>query len=303
MWLPGSEEGRNHCPGCDSSELHGPIGNTPGSTMWSSAGTPPMSCPPPWRRQSPEPGDDRCCWEGSCGSCSCIPYSRAKRGGTDHTGTGGALHFRARGGYLFDGRTGPHTGKISINTTRTYLLAGKSNPCRFGKGYNPGGMTGSLLSRIIASDHILLPGSQRGMVWVPIPGSNPGVTATAPVQTLRTIWLPSKDPRTLNEHDALPATHKWPHCLLNSLIPESDQKYIVSSFMSVNDADKLQASLIIEWIDVTQHQDHPILSTPLHFFWVNQTPPLYDNQCMVLFPDWASTCPLEWNRTSNQETL
>ena len=55
--------------------------------------------------------------------------------------------------------------------------------------------------------------------------------------------------------------------------------------MSVTDAGKHQTSLIIEESDVTQHQDCPVSIPPCHFFWVGQTPSLYDNQCIVLSPD------------------
>ena len=44
-------------------------------------------------------------------------------------------------------------------------------------------------------------------------------------------------------------------------------------------------------------------SMPHCFFRVGQTPPLYDNQCMVLFPNLVSTHPLEWNWTSGKVTL
>ena len=44
-WLQRSEEGRNSCPSCGSSELCCVIWNTPRSAMWSHAGALPMSCP------------------------------------------------------------------------------------------------------------------------------------------------------------------------------------------------------------------------------------------------------------------
>ena len=141
-WLPGSEEGGNDCPGHSSPEVCGPIGNSHGSTLWNRAGGLPVSCSSPWRRQSPEPGNVRHCWEGSHGSCSCFclcfPYSRAQRGGTDYpTGTWGVMHLRARRSYPFSGRTGPHMGKISISATRVCPLTCKLNPYRFAKGYTP----------------------------------------------------------------------------------------------------------------------------------------------------------------------
>ena len=45
QWLLGGEEGGNNHTGCGSPELHSPIRNAPRSTMWSDAGTLPVSCP------------------------------------------------------------------------------------------------------------------------------------------------------------------------------------------------------------------------------------------------------------------
>ena len=89
LQLLGSKEGRDSHPGCGSLDLCRLIGNTPRSTIWISAWAPPMSCPPPWRRWSPECGGVGCC-EGSHDSCSCFSYSRGWRGETDPIGTWGA---------------------------------------------------------------------------------------------------------------------------------------------------------------------------------------------------------------------
>ena len=75
----------------------------------------------------------------------------------------------------------------------------------------------SLGSLLVTIPHYPMVG--EGMMWVPILGSNSGITTNAPVQTLRTIWLPSKDPRTLSKHNTLCAIHEWFPLVLNSLTP------------------------------------------------------------------------------------
>ena len=181
------------------------------------------------------------------------------------TGTWGAMHLRDRGSCLFGSRTGPSMGKIFISTIGICPFVCEPNPYRFGIGYTPRGIIRLPLPGDTASDYLPLPISQGVMVWVPILGNNPGIAATAPVQTLRTIWHPSKDPGTLGEHNTLPATHKWLHHSSTPWPPESDWKCIVSSFMSMTDAGKHQASLIIEHSNVTKHQDHPVSIHPSSF--------------------------------------
>ena len=61
LWLLRSEEGRDSCPGCGSSELCCAIWNASRSAMWSGAGGLPMSWPPHWGWQSPELEDVACC--------------------------------------------------------------------------------------------------------------------------------------------------------------------------------------------------------------------------------------------------
>ena len=87
LWLLGSKNGRNDCPGCGSSELHSSIGNALRSTMWSNAGAPPMSCPL-------LEGDGLLNVEmldvavkDPVAPAPASPYSRALRGGTDPTDT------------------------------------------------------------------------------------------------------------------------------------------------------------------------------------------------------------------------
>ena len=195
-------------------------------------------------------------------------------------------------------------GKISTSTTWVCPLTCEPNPYRFGKGYTPRkGTIRSPLPGVTASNYLPLHGSQGGIVSVPILGNSSGIAANAPVWTLRTIWLPSKDPGTLSEHNALPALHEWLHC---SSTPWS-QKVTRNALWVHSCLWLVQVNTRLLWLlsDLMLPNIRIILSpSTLHlFFWVGQKPPLYDNQCMVLFPDGVTTHPLEWNRTSSQVTL
>ena len=89
-----------------------------------------------------------------------------------HINTWGVLHFGARGGCLFGGRTNPHTGLISSKTTRICPLAGNSNPCQFSKSYTPRSTTGPLLSGVTTGYHIPWPHNWGGALWVSVLGDN-----------------------------------------------------------------------------------------------------------------------------------
>ena len=171
------------------------------------------------------------CWicrKGPLGSyiCSCLRYPRSWRGRTGCSDTWGVLCFRARGGCPFRGRIRPYMGQISSHTTGICPLSDKSNPCRLGKGYTPRTTTRSPLSGVTAGNYLPWPSGWGGALWVPILGDNPGIITTTPVQILQTNWLPSKDPGTVNEHNALPVTHEWLHC---SLITEKWPEMLFSS--------------------------------------------------------------------------
>ena len=165
--------------------------------MWIGAGALPMSCAPPWGRQSPEVGDVGCCRKGLHGYCICshLPYFISWRGRTDHTDTWGVLFFRARGSCSFRGRIRPCTGQISGNTTGICLFTVESNPCRLGEGYTSQVTTRSPLSGITAGRYFPWLCGWGGALQVPIPGDIPDIVTTVPVWTLWTIWLPSKDLR------------------------------------------------------------------------------------------------------------
>ena len=178
-----------------------------------------------------------------------------------------------------------------------------TEPIQVRQGYTPRGTITSPLPGVTVGVYFLWPSGWGGTVWVPTLGNNSGIAANAPVQTLITIWFPSKDPATLREHNALPATHEWLH---HSSIPWS--KKVTRNALWIHLCLWLvQVNTRLLWLlsDLMLPNFKIILSpsTTHHLFWVGLTPPLYDNQCMVLFPDWVNTHPLEWNRTSGQVTL
>ena len=300
QWLPQSEEGRNGCLGHGSSELYIPIRDAPGSTMWSSAGALPMSCP---------------LLEGD-GLLNLEMLDVAEK---DHVASAQHLLLLS----LFQSLKRRNR---SYRYLRSHVLQSQRRlpiwqedwtlyvddfhqyhqdmpTWRFGKGYTPRGMTGSPHPGVTASDYLPLPNSQRGTVWVPILGNNSGITATAPVWTLRTIWFPSKDPRTLNEHNVLPTTHKWLHCSSTTWSQKVTRNVLrVHSCLWMM---QINTRLLWSLSNLMLPNIRIILSpsTPHSFCQVDKTSPLYDNQCMVLSPDWVSTSPLEWKRTSNQVTI
>ena len=190
--LLGSEEGGDSHPGNGPSELCFSFGNAPGSVMLGSSGALPMSGTPYGGRLSPKIGDVRCSRKGLHGSSSCLysllPYSRSG-GRTGCTDTQGDLHFTARGGHLFRGRTKPCMEPIPRKTTRICPLTGSSNSCQRRKGYTPRSTTGSLLPEVTTGNHIPWKSSQGGALWIPILGDNTGFIATNPVWAFQIIWL------------------------------------------------------------------------------------------------------------------
>ena len=217
-WLPGSEEGGDSQPSNYPSELCHAIGNAPGSSMWGSAGAPSMSGAPHWRKLSSKIGSVRCGRKGPVAPTpvsapSSLLYTLRKKRYTD---TRGVLHFGARGGCLFRGRTNPHMGLIPSKTTGICPFTSDSNLFQPRKGYTPETTTRPLLPGVTTCNHIPWSGSWGGVVWIPVPGGNAGFPATSPVWALWTIWLSSLDPGAVSKCHALPATYEWLHCFLTS---------------------------------------------------------------------------------------
>ena len=171
------------------------------------------------------------------------------------------MHLRTRRSYPFSWRTGPHMGRFPsvppgfahshVNQTHTGLARGI--PLGAWLDLHSLGSLQVTNSQYPAVEEV----QYEYQSWV--------ITQLSLQMPSEPSDSPPRIQGTLSEHNVLPATHEWLHHSSTPWPPESDQKCIVSLFMSVTSAGKHQASLVIKHSDVSQHQGCPVLIHPLSF--------------------------------------
>ena len=135
---------------------------------------------------------------------------------------------------------------------------------RLAHEHTPGNPTGFCLLGVPTGDHITFSSDGQSMMWVPFPDHCPDVPD--PEASLQLAL-----PKPPDQPDSSPQIEElWANAMLftwptsNYTAPRllgSDQKCVVSSFVSVTNANKHdEASLINEWSDVTQHMNVHLLS-------------------------------------------